>query len=177
MRIVCEVGNQHSAFKYVKHPTLAQYNERVIRFLDMHKPSHFGHVVFYDKCSLLALEDMLNDWMILVNRSYVGRQWYTPERKYRGMLAFSETFTSAIDKKRNAFLLIREPLFSDSNEFVVRAAALFRATNETSVAPRREMTLSHVATLGTSPVEVARSFVAKLDQKWPKPDLEWTRLP
>ena len=127
------------------------------------RPSHYAEAIFNDACNVLGLEDALNDWIIMVNRSYLGQTWHTPALRHRGMIIFLEPDVEARSNKRYAFLLLRQPRPAEADEFAVRAASLFRNT-DASGGLTREIKLAPIVSLGANPETISGSFVSRMQQ-------------
>ena len=129
-------------------------------FITGNRPTHFVRVVLFEDTCQFSLQEVLNDWLIRVNRCYLGRRWYTPTLKSGAMIAFMQMapFESLADPQ--AFLLVRPPIPADLGDFMVRAPMFFLGPMEDAFSALGHMTLESIGALGMTTEEIVRLFIS-----------------
>ena len=138
------------------------FQSTVTTFIARQKPSFFVTAILYNCKSVLAMEDVLNEWLIRLNRFYLGRNWHTQKFKYRGMVAFMEMRTMNSTGDLHAFLLVRPPKPADSEDFRTRASLVYLNQILDSFTGLGEMKVLPIDALGSDADEIARNFISNL---------------
>jgi hypothetical protein len=99
--------------------------EALVEFIRAQSPSHHITVTLKIGQKRPALEDALNRWVIRVNRSYLGRNWYAEKNRQNRMTGWVFFESGVMDDNPHAHLIVRSPLGSDHGDFAIRSKAIF----------------------------------------------------
>jgi hypothetical protein len=138
------------------------FQSTVTEFIASQQPSFFVTAILYNCKSVLAMEDVLNEWLIRLNRCYLGRNWHTPKFKYRGMVAFMELRTRNSTGDLHAFLLVRPPKPADPEDFRLRASLVYLNQMLASFSGRGEMKVLPIEALGSDADNIASNFISNV---------------
>ena len=130
-------------------------------FLELHKPTHLVTATLFHESSALKLEDALNDWVIRVNRCYLGRRWYVPTFKTKTLQAFMYVVGGVHSDDHQAVLLIKPPQTADHQDFTVRAPLFFAMEFQQAFPPIGDMT-AELITPDQPNDDIVLLFVKKL---------------
>ena len=130
-------------------------------FLELHQPTHLVTATLFHESSALKLEDALNDWVIRVNRCYLGRRWYVPTFKPKTMQAFMYVVGGLRSDDHHAALLVKVPTTADHQDFTVRAPLFFAMEFQQAFPPIGDMT-AELITPDQSLGETVLLFMKKL---------------
>jgi hypothetical protein len=133
----------------------------LVELIESQRPTHHVTVMLPLGYDQKRLEDNLSEWVIRVNRFYLGRSWFKPqncERRMRG-LAFFENGKQG--DCPHAHLLIRPPVSAFLPTFPQQASSIFCPSHEVknlsdlprSIAPRGIMLIQ---TIDDHPASIRR---------------------
>jgi hypothetical protein len=139
-------------------------HEALVDFIERYHPTHLATATLFHQDSRLTLEDALNDWVIRVNRCYLGRRWHTSPTKDKALKAFMYIVRSTRNDDFHAALLVRPPTTADPADFVTRAPSFFALDFLSNFPPLGDMKIADIDYDGSADQtkQVALAFIAKL---------------
>jgi hypothetical protein len=113
-------------------------------FIERHGPTHFvrAHLLSNEDQSLLQLA--LNDWVIRVNRCYLGRRWHTSNLEAKVMRVFACLASGKDSDSIHAVMLVRPPATADLDAFPSRASQYFANEHLNRFPPLGDMEIDSV---------------------------------
>ncbi len=98
-------------------------------------PTHHATFTLSPGAPRWALEDRIGEWVVRVNRCFMGRNWYRPDRRDLRLKGFVFFETGKAGDNHHVHAIIRRPELADLLKFEQVAPHLFDPTVEDELQP------------------------------------------